>query len=93
MSKDKKCFLVEILKTFEYSPAPPYDEEKDEGIETLGLCIIFDNKKENVEKRILEALSKKEGDYKINIKEAEQQEGYEVYLVTGVGFNYNLIQT
>lgn len=67
-------FLVEVYEPYEYSPAPPYDNEKETGWQKIGNYFVIDKTKENVEARIREHLpDPSPNKYIINIGEVEKE--------------------
>ena len=67
-----KGFLAEIFEEYEYSLAPPYDDEKETAYNKVGNFFTIDENKENVEARIKKLLPTSK-QYKIDIREVEKE--------------------
>ena len=74
----KKPYLVEVIQVYEFSPAPPNDGEKEEGINSLGYFLTFGENEEKVKKTIeakLPPLAPPTKRYNLIVKEVQEIDG------------------
>ena len=62
-------FLVKVLKDYEYSQAPPHDNQKEEGVEEVARYFVIGEGKKEVEERFEELFSVKEKGFRLYTEE------------------------